>query len=242
MVQPDAAAEFLSDPILRNQGLLSRILAAQPDNLAGTRFYRDTEAADLKTIQSYSQHVLRILQEPWPLAEGERNVLAPPALTMDMSAFEVWKEFYDGVERRCDQSGELATIEDFAAKAAEQAARIAGVLTVVADHRATDITAATMRDAVKIADWYVNETLRLQQGGRTDPMLVRAQKLLDWLRTRGSEVDVRDIITFGPPTERSKKAAEQTLAILRSHGWVKVISKRPYRISVVQASTQGEGS
>ena len=97
-------------------------------------------------------------------------------------------------------------------------------------------------DGVKIADWYVNETLRLQQGGRTDPMLVRAQKLLDWLRTRGSEVDVRDIITFGPPTERSKKAAEQTLAILRSHGWVKVISKRPYRISVVQASTQGAGS
>ena len=238
MVQPDAAAEFLSDPILRNQGLLSRILAAQPDSLAGTRLYRDTEEDDLETIRDYSRHILKILQEPWPLAEGERNVLAPPALIMETGAFEAWKKFYDDVERRCDQSGEFATIEDFAAKAAEQAARIAGVLTVVADYRAKDIAAATMRDAVKIAAWYVNETRRLQQGGRTDPMLVRAQRLLDWLRTRGSEVDVREILRLGPPAERSKKAAEQSLAILRSHGWVKLISKRPYRVSVVQASTQ----
>ena len=215
MVQPDAAAAFLSDPILRNQGLLSRILTAQPDSLSGTRPYRDIEEADLETIKRYSARILSILESPWPMAEGERNVLAPPALTLDAGAFMAWKEFYNGVENRCGQSGELAAIVDFAAKAAEQAARIAGVLTVVDDRLALEIKAATMRDAVTIADWYVNETLRLQQGARTDPRLVRAQRLLEWLQARGGEIGLREIIQFGPASERSKAAAEETLAILK---------------------------
>ena len=41
LVQPEAAAGFLSDPTLRDQGLLSRFLVAAPESLAGTRFSRD---------------------------------------------------------------------------------------------------------------------------------------------------------------------------------------------------------
>lgn len=37
MVQPEAAATFMSDPVLRDQGLLSRILVAAPDSIAGKR-------------------------------------------------------------------------------------------------------------------------------------------------------------------------------------------------------------
>src|SRR5450759_3225233 len=153
MVQPDAAATFLSDPVLRNQGLLSRILVAQPETIAGTRVYRNTEAADENTIRAYGARILSILEAPWPLAEGERNELDPPALTLDAGAFTAWKEFYNGVERRCGQHSELAAIVDFAAKVAEQAARIAGVLTIVDDRLASEIKTSTMCDAVAIADW-----------------------------------------------------------------------------------------
>ena len=85
-----------------------------------------------------------------------------------------------------------------------------------------------------IADWYVNETLRLQQAARTDPKLVRAQRLLDWLQQYGSEIDLRDIIRLGPAQERTKAAAYETLQILIAHGWVRVVSKRPYRIAVTR--------
>jgi hypothetical protein len=40
MVQPEASSLFLSDPVLRDQGLLSRVLVAAPDSIAGTRRYR----------------------------------------------------------------------------------------------------------------------------------------------------------------------------------------------------------
>ena len=107
------------------------------------------------------------------------------------------------------------------------------MLTIVDNRQATEIQAATMRDAVTIAAWSVNETLRLQQSARTDPALVRAQRLLEWLQARGVEIGLREIITFGPASERSKAAAEETLAILKSHGWVREVSRRPYRIAVM---------
>ena len=40
MVQPDAAGRFYSEPILRDQGFLSRLLIAAPATLAGRRMWR----------------------------------------------------------------------------------------------------------------------------------------------------------------------------------------------------------
>ena len=44
MIQPDAAAAFLADPILRDQGILSRLLLASPASLAGERKWREPSA------------------------------------------------------------------------------------------------------------------------------------------------------------------------------------------------------
>ena len=46
LVQPDAAAQFLANSTLRDQGLLSRFLVAAPESIAGTRFYRDVAPED----------------------------------------------------------------------------------------------------------------------------------------------------------------------------------------------------
>jgi hypothetical protein len=39
MLQPNVAAGLLSDPVLKDQGLLSRILVSHPQSTAGTRFH-----------------------------------------------------------------------------------------------------------------------------------------------------------------------------------------------------------
>ena len=245
MVQPSVAATFLSDPVLRDQGLLSRILVAAPESIAGTRQYRNTDPVDEAAIRAYAAHLLVILKTPWPLADDKRNELNPPALKLDAQAFEIWKAFYNRIERRCSKNGDLTGIVDVASKAAEQAARIAGVLTVIENKGAIDsngiaaeINAATMHNAVAIADWYVGEALRLHQSGCTNPDLIRAQLLLEWFWQRGGEADLRDIIRMGPPAERSKAAAEQTLRILISHRWVRVISKRPRRYGAVMPKSE----
>ena len=60
MIQPDVATGFLADPLLRDQGLLSRILVAAPCSKAGTRTYQETAAADETAIRDYGGHILEL--------------------------------------------------------------------------------------------------------------------------------------------------------------------------------------
>jgi hypothetical protein len=136
--------------------------------------------------------------------------------------------FYNWIEERCDPQGDLRPIRDFAAKAAEHAARIAGVLTIVADEHAAEIPPEIMGAAVRLTTWYVDEALRLQQACRTDPALLRAQALLDWLGSRDeTEVRFSDVLRLGPAPTRVKKEADSALRILAEHNLVEEVSQRP---------------
>ena len=183
MVQYEAASQFLADPLLRDQGLLSRVLVAAPQSIAGTRLYRETLPEDDAAIRAYGARILHILEARWPLAEGSRNELEPRVLTMTAEACEAWRVFYDHIECQCGPGNDLRPIQDFAAKLAEHAARIAGVLTIVESDDAHEINLPAMNSAIALADWYVNEALRLQQSVRTNPKLMVAQQLLEWLRS-----------------------------------------------------------
>ena len=98
MIQPDAAAGFFRMPMLRDQGLLSRMLVAAPDSLAGTRLYRDTEPADEAAIKAYGARMLSLLEAPWPLAKGKANELDPRPLSMSADCAAAWRAFFDHVE------------------------------------------------------------------------------------------------------------------------------------------------
>jgi hypothetical protein len=234
MVQPEAAANFLADRTLRDQGLLSRLLVAAPDSIAGSRFYRTTDPADDAAIKAYGARLLSILEARWPLAPERMNELDPPVLTITTDTAETWQAFYDHVESQCGRDSDLGSIQDFAAKAAEHAARIAGVLTIVNGLGATEIGAEAMAGALTLADWYVNEALRLQQSARTDPRLVRAQQLLDWMRGRPSRLfGFREIIQYGPAALRSKDAANEALTILSGHGWIVEVQGRGRRVRLI---------
>jgi hypothetical protein len=106
---------------------------------------------------------------------------------MSAGAEQVWKDFFNRIESQCGKDGDLRPIVDFAAKAAEHAARIAGVLAIVDSALNVEINDITMKRAVEIAGWYVGEADRLAQAARTDSRLLRAQTLLDWLRAGSKE-------------------------------------------------------
>ncbi len=238
MVQPDAAAGFLGNGTLRDQGMLSRVLAAAPATLAGTRFHSEPDPADDAAIRAYGDRILSLLEAPLPLANGTRNELEPRALALDADAKAELVAFADHVEREIGTPDSLNSVRDLAAKAAEHAARIAGVLTIVADRGAATIGRDAMAAAVALADWYVNEALRLHHAGRRDPKLVRAQALLDWLRERGGAgVMVRDVLRLGPAATRTKAAAEEALAVLKGHGWVVEASRRPRAFRLTTGAT-----
>ena len=131
MVQPEAAAEFLSDPVLRDQGFFSRMLLAPPDSIAGTRPFRDPTYDELAAIHDYGVRLLSILASPWPITADRDEGLRPKALTLSADAKRQWIDFYDDVERQSGPAGALRPVADLAAKIAEHACRIAGLLAVV---------------------------------------------------------------------------------------------------------------
>jgi hypothetical protein len=234
MVQPEAAARFFADPTLRDQGLLSRVLVAAPETIAGTRTYEPAALEDERAIEEYSNRILILLERPWPLAEGTLNELTPRVLTMTSKAEPEWRNLYDEIERRSAPDADLHPIRDFAAKAAEHAARMAAVITTVENPSAADIDAQAMNAAVTLLRWYVGEAIRLQAGLRIDPRLLRANQLLEWFHKRTKDhIEFRDILRLGPAAVRTKTAADDALAILAVHGWVKKISSRPHRLRIV---------
>lgn len=239
MIQPEAAQAFLSDTLLRSQGLLSRILIAAPATMAGQRFYKAAEEHDNGSIRAYARVVGRLLQQPWPLADGKRNELLPRALRISSDAQEIWREFYDDIESRSGPGSELVAVREFAGKAAEHAARIAGVLSIVGDPGAQEIGAETMRNATALVGWYVGEAQRLAAAAITDPKVARAQRLLDWTRARSDipaeGISIRWIARNAPTELRTKDAAEGAVAILANHGWFREAGK-PKRWSLVEGA------
>lgn len=233
MVQPDAAASFLANETLRDQGLLSRILVAAPASIAGTRFYRAPRHEDEQTIKRYGARLLSILEKP-PATLGDKpNELAPLVIAISDAAATMWTEFFDHIERQSGPVGDLAPIRDFAAKAAEHAARLAAVVAVVEKPTATEVGTEAMSCGIGLADWYLTESLRLARASRTDARLLRAKGLLDWLHERcAGEIEFREILRTGPNSVRTKAAAEEALSILNAHGWVRETSTRPRRFAV----------
>jgi hypothetical protein len=236
MIQPEAAMTFLGDPLLRDQGLLSRILVAAPASIAGKRLFREPRQEDEAVIEAYGARLLSILEGPWPLAPGKDNELEPRVLAIGEEATEIWRAFHDHVERQSGPTNALAPVRDFASKAAEHAARIAGVLTVVRDRAATSIDTEEMKSAVALMDWHVNEVLRMHSG-RVDHRLLHAHQLLDWLTGQAADrqsdtIPFRDILRFGPNAVRTKARADEAIAILVEHEWIEDGRDRPRTIRI----------
>ena len=118
--------------------------------------------------------------------------------------------------------GDLRPICAFAAKSAEQAARIAGVLTLYADPDATEINAEMMGRATELTQYYLEEALRLIDAATVDKELKDADALWRWLKDfwRGWAVGPTDIAQNGPRCSRTTKATKRLMRVLQEHGYV----------------------
>jgi hypothetical protein len=221
MIQPEAAGLFLTNKVLLDQGFLSRFLVAAQDSLAGTRFKRGPSEEDRKEIDAFRLKILNLLKREPPLEAGNANVLSPPLLTISEFATEDWWEYSHYVEARIGRDGEFEPIKSFAGKSAEQAARMAGVMTILESPSAEEIPVEIMRRALHLADWYLNEALRVHELSKIDQKLKHAKRLLEWLqaRTNGQE-RFRIILQKGPYPLRNKAALEAAIEELKKSGWV----------------------
>lgn len=233
MIQPAVSHLLFNNELLIGQGLLSRCLVAYPTSTIGHRPYRTRPLYDSIDAKQYFARLTSILETPLPLTDSTGNELAPRRLSLTPDAKGLWVEFHDHIEALLSDGGELHSIKGVGAKAAEQCLRMAAVITLVADINGASVDRAAIESGIELAQYYLNESLRLLGAAKEDPVLLLAERLLAWLQKRGEGVvGLRTIYQSGPNPIRKKATAEQVMLILQDHGWVRPIGNGNWEIQL----------
>lgn len=222
MAQPVIAERALSDDVLSGQGFLARCLLAWPQSTAGTRSYLEQslrEDGDLNRLA----HRLGVLHRmPLPVAEGQRQELQPRRLHLTPDAKAAWVQLHDGIERGISEGGRFATVRPWASKAAEQALRIAGVLTLVDDQHAQTIDRGTLARAAELALWHLGEAVRLAGTAELSKEVRDAEALLTWCHeTQRRLLHSSAALRLGPARIRERDSFLAAVEILERAGWAR---------------------
>jgi phage/plasmid primase-like uncharacterized protein len=224
MVQPIIAGMVLTNPIMQQQGILARFLIASGNHLFGQRQYRQPHPNDLAAIDRYHAAMSRLLAEPWDTDEDGGLILQAIEPTSEAKA--LWIEAYNAIEEEIADGGRYEDMRASASKAAENIARIAGVLTVF--NGQTEIDAATMDNAIQLGAYYVEQYLMHTHSGRKIVIQDQVQRLWQWLKDQGRDViDVNFISTRAPRDTGVRNSVDRVraaMAHLSEYGTVRTES------------------
>ncbi len=220
MVQPTVALGFMADPLAADTGFLPRFLMCEPPSAIGTRMQANTRRDDM-ALAAFAGRMRDILGTPMPM-DPETRELKPQTLQLTPEARGLLADFSDAIEAAQAPGGDLAHITGTASKAAEQAARIAGVLTLWHDLEAVKVEARDMANAIDLAQFYLSEASRLANAALVSSEIDKAENLRRWLLESWPEADVlvRDVVRLGPNPLRESPKARAALGVLEKHGWL----------------------
>jgi hypothetical protein len=223
MMQPIVAEALFRDPLLAGQGILSRLLTSVPDSTSGSRLYRPPKPESDAALKKYGARMLSIFERPAPTRK--RNEVDPRDLPLSQAATNRWIVFVDHVEERLAPGAEFQEIRGLGNKLGEHAVRIAGVLSLVQDINAAEISANNLEAGMTLAEYYAAETNRLLGAAGVSDQVQLARRLLNWLLVNWpyGQVSLPDIYQRGLNAISDKATAAKLVGILQDHGWVEKI-------------------
>ena len=220
MAQPAVARAFMADRMAADTGFLPRFLICEPPSTIGTRFHANARG-DGAALGAFGNRLRAVLDLPLPMDEETRE-LSPRTLPLAPEARALLVGFSDAIEKAQAPGGDLAHVTGYASKAAEQAARIAGVLALWRDLDAPAVTPQDMGDGIALAQFYLGEAVRLADAATISHEIDRAEALRQWLLESWPhpEIMARDVVRRGPNPLRESPKARAALGILERHGWL----------------------
>jgi Protein of unknown function (DUF3987)/Primase C terminal 2 (PriCT-2) len=228
MIQPNFVPELLGDPVLRQQGFLSRLLIAWPQSRIGFRADDSDDDQDEVMPPAVGDFRRRIHALVSRYASDELELVAP--LRVELEARKLWRAYSNEIERAQQPGALYAELSDVAGKSAEMAGRLAGVLMLYEKPGATTVTEKVMRDAIAVARWYLTEALRIAETGVLRPEIVDAIELLKWLREHPQHRTKRALLQNAPNRMRGKAKLDPLLRILADHNLVVMPKRGPIHV------------
>jgi hypothetical protein len=228
MIQRGVALDVVGDPMMKDQGFLSRVLIAWPDSNIGSRQIRrdpsriaaETEAKAM--LLTFDARIKELLELELPIHAETRADLDPRQLKLSDQARADLEDFYNRVESASNKGQAFEYMTGFAAKAPEMAVRIAAVQTLYASEDATEITQEMMSNGIAMMDWYLSEMQRVADTGRPNEELCKAEELRQWLVNRWEDefIDKRTMMKNGPGHLRDGDTLEFCIKKLEEHRWL----------------------
>ncbi len=229
MMQPIIADVLLSSELAREQGFLGRCLISWPQSTRGTRTLSDTSLEDDLAYRRYTDTLLGILRIPLVMSDDGGNHLKQRPLPLSPDARELWRQYYDHVELQLVPGGDLDPIKGLASKAAEHAARLAAVITLIENPLAESVPGEIMANATTLMDYYLCECKRIFEIPAVDREVRDAELVRVWLvekwakKGNGYTIESRTLQQQVTPKRLrdSKAYLDRLMGILEDHQWVK---------------------
>ena len=222
LIQPMAASESISDPLLVALGFWPRFLMAWPESQA-PRLARQFRPEALPAVATYWQRCNELLDVSLPEDAGDNPVLelAADAHAMLSHAFERFE--LDG------KRGGLRAVKPFALRASEQACRVAGVLSAFAGDKV--VSAASMQGALALVAYSLKTWQTIVDEGAADQGGTQALRLYEFLLGRPAWSErLSVIVNGGPGCVRSKDKRDAALSVLEGAGLVQIADGAAYAL------------
>jgi replicative DNA helicase len=229
-IQPTVLQWIASKPRLRGQGLLARFLYSVPPDLVG---YRASEppAIDAGVRGTYEGTLKAMVLS---LSEWDE----PMVLMLTDSARKVVVEYLEMIEPRLRPDGDLYGVRDWAAKLAGAVVRLAALMHIAGhlrDGYRQPVTEVTMRQAVKLGDYYTAHALAAFGAMSSGPHLGLAGDVLGWLYPDGSReyrpaFSQRDAHRRFQERDGHATTAEEiagAIRLLEIHGYIRSLPPPP---------------
>ena len=218
--------------LAEGMGFLARFLICVPESTIGFRVYKQAPEVTPK-LDKFTDQCLKKLRVKTDLAN-------PKTLHLSDDAHRVWVEYFNFVEEAQGKEGPYEYHTAAASKSAEQASRIAGVFTLLSEDDPKEVGLEAMQQGITIAQWFLNESLRLSGHLSISKSQQNAASLLEWLKEleidNEAPLKVRDLLNFGPRPIRKKKERDDALKILADLGWIQIRKWRNSKIILLHPS------
>jgi hypothetical protein len=234
-IQPRVLARALTEDFFE-RGLPARFLFAAPPS-------RQDKWSEDTIPDRVRDDILELFDKLWllqPEHDGNDN-LQPALLTLEPDAKEAFVAYYN-------ECGAAAVDGDERTEAAWNklsgyAARLALVGQLAANPNATTVTGEVMRAACALARWFGAEAVRIYASMAETAEQRETRKLIEFIKSRGGLVSVRDVTHYYWPFRNQPDKAEQALNVLvtaRLGEWLEIKPEgrgRPTRkFQLLQAS------
>lgn len=227
MVQPVVAESLFQDALLVQQGYLARFLPTAPAPMR--KRFIDEDVSALPEMQEYYDACRALLAKKPLDADKPGEGLALEDMRLDGEALAAYKAFTDEIEDDLDPDGgekRYEPIRENARRSAEQAVRIAGVLTGAWAPYSEEVLPEAMESGIALARWYLDETLRMNMNSSASPVVRHAEAMLAWLYGKNPTREPLEMTSMSQlrkhgPRPREPEDVRKAVNLLVDHKWLR---------------------